>query len=103
MSNKCYSPVWRSSAAPQRNKFIKFWSFEIKFWRLLRQLPVEGSGGPMYDAEYDAEEDDMADYSGYDDNDDDDYTHNVVGNSPEVVSCRTLHYSHYCLSSGAIT
>lgn len=45
----------------------------------------------MYDAEYDAEEDDMADYSGYDDNEDDDYTHNDV-NGPEVVSSRAMHY-----------
>ncbi|KAJ8717840.1 hypothetical protein PYW07_005770 [Mythimna separata] len=49
--------------------------------RIKRQL--DGSGGGIYDAEYDGEEDDAdadADYSGYDDNDDEDgYTNNDVG------------------------
>ncbi|XP_035434748.1 dystroglycan 1 isoform X5 [Spodoptera frugiperda] len=49
--------------------------------RIKRQL--EGSGGGIYDAEYDGEDDDAdadADYSGYDDNDDEDgYANNDVG------------------------
>lgn len=44
---------------------------------------LDGSGGGIYDAEYDGEDDDAdadADYSGYDDNDDEDgYTNNDVG------------------------
>lgn len=67
--------------------------FAILLFNVILQSPVEGSGGAMYDAEYDAEEDDMADYSGYDDDEDDDYTHNDVGNGPEVVSCRALYYT----------
>ncbi|XP_022823767.1 dystroglycan isoform X3 [Spodoptera litura] len=49
--------------------------------RIKRQL--DGSGGGIYDAEYDGEDDDAdadADYSGYDDNDDEDgYANNDVG------------------------
>ncbi|KOB65370.1 Dystroglycan, partial [Operophtera brumata] len=40
------------------------------------EIPKEAFSGKVVAYKYDAEEDDMADYSGYDDNDEDDYTHN---------------------------
>ncbi|CAH0590361.1 unnamed protein product [Chrysodeixis includens] len=59
-------------------------------WRLLALQPaprikrqLEGSGGGIYDTEYDGDDDEAeadADYSGYDDTDDEDgYTNNDVG------------------------